>query len=77
VIKPPTNEHTLKYDERNPFVVCASSLTPIYKGNPLVRCPFCGSSYLPEYKGKLCAICKVSQIGAECLGLMVHPNQFR
>jgi len=75
--KTPTNEHTLKYDERNPFVICGLSLTPIYKGNPLVRCPFCSTSYLLEHKGKVCVICKVSQIGVECLGLMLNPNQFR
>jgi len=75
--KTPTNEHTLKYDERNPFVICGLSLIPIYKGNPLIRCPFCSTSYQLEHKGKVCTICKVSQIGAECSGLILSPNQYR
>jgi coatomer protein complex subunit alpha (xenin) len=33
----PTNAHTIAYDEHNPFVICAASFTPIYKGSPLVR----------------------------------------
>ena len=44
----------MNYDERNPFVVCALSLVPIYRGSPLVACPYCGSSFLPEHKGKVC-----------------------
>ena len=49
--KNPTNAHELNYDERNPFVICCNSFTPIYKGSPTISCPYCQASYLPEYKG--------------------------
>ena len=29
--KNPVDEHDLKYDEHNPFDICAASYTPIYK----------------------------------------------
>eukprot|EP00051_Salpingoeca_urceolata_P033954 m.22896 g.22896 ORF g.22896 m.22896 type:complete len:1318 (-) comp6997_c0_seq1:3-3956(-) len=34
--KNPVDTHELAYDEHNPFTVCGSSLTPIYKGKPSV-----------------------------------------
>eukprot|EP00276_Gloeochaete_wittrockiana_P011375 CAMPEP_0184649706 /NCGR_PEP_ID=MMETSP0308-20130426/7114_1 /TAXON_ID=38269 /ORGANISM="Gloeochaete witrockiana, Strain SAG 46.84" /LENGTH=1213 /DNA_ID=CAMNT_0027082633 /DNA_START=152 /DNA_END=3793 /DNA_ORIENTATION=- len=61
----PKNEVQLRYDERNPFVVCVNSMVPIYKGNPLVRCPYCQSASLPEFKGTLCPTCNLSALGAE------------
>jgi coatomer protein complex subunit alpha (xenin) len=64
------NAHQLNYDERNPFVTCASSLTPIYRGSDKVVCPFCMSPYLPEHKDKTCEICGLSQIGLETMGLV-------
>lgn len=44
------NAHTIDYNERNPFTVCCLSLTPIYKGSPLVRSAFCNAAYKPEFK---------------------------
>ena len=58
----------LAYDERNPFVVCAASYVPIYRGSALVRCPFSKAAYLPEHKGKL-GICGLAEIGLEAPGL--------
>ena len=29
--KNPTDEHELKYDQHNPFDICAASYTPIYR----------------------------------------------
>jgi coatomer protein complex subunit alpha (xenin) len=69
------NAHTLNYDERNPFELCCESLTPIYRGSDLVRCPFSGAAYLPEHKGKLCSISGISQIGLETLGLVCSASQ--
>ena len=58
----------LAYDERNPFVVCAASYVPIYRGSALVRCPFSKAAYLPEHKGKL-GLCGLAEVGLEAPGL--------
>jgi len=57
-----TNALQVNYDPRNPFVICASSNTPIYYGQPKVQCVYCKSSYIPEHQGKVCNICKISLI---------------
>ena len=67
----PTNTHTIEYDERNPFNVCAMSMKPIYRGKSSYTCPLCGAHYFPQFKGQLCAICEISEIGAQCSGLKV------
>ena len=59
----PTDKYTLDYDERNPFVICAYSLTPIYAGSESVKCSYCDATYKPEYRGKLCVICNLGTIG--------------
>jgi len=58
------------YDPRNPFVLCCSTLSPIYQGSPAVTCPYCGSSAKPEFSGKLCPICHISQLGRPGEGLV-------
>jgi coatomer protein complex subunit alpha (xenin) len=68
------NEHKLNYDERTPFVTCAASPTPIYRGSDKVVCPFCMSPYLPEYKDQTCGICGLAQIGLETMGLVCLAN---
>ncbi|XP_043683155.1 coatomer subunit alpha [Vespula pensylvanica] len=70
--KNPTDEHQLAYDEHNPFSLCASTFTPIYRGKQEVKCPLCGASYQPQYKDSLCRICEVAAIGKECIGLKIH-----
>merc|ERR1711871_438291 len=49
----------MNYDERNPFVLCNEEFVPIYKGSPLSRCSYCGASYQPKFKGKLCNNCGI------------------
>eukprot|EP00761_Pharyngomonas_kirbyi_P012187 gb/GECH01012214.1/.p1 GENE.gb/GECH01012214.1/~~gb/GECH01012214.1/.p1 ORF type:complete len:1200 (+),score=300.25 gb/GECH01012214.1/:1-3600(+) len=71
-----TNQHDVNYDERNPFVVCGISLTPIYRGSKMERCAYCFAPYLPEHKGKTCVICGISEIGAECSSLRCSLAQF-
>jgi coatomer subunit alpha len=48
-----TNKNEINYDERNPFVLCCSTFTPIYKGSAHVSCPFCAAPYLPQSAGKV------------------------
>ncbi|CAF3420603.1 unnamed protein product [Rotaria sp. Silwood2] len=75
--KNPVDEHPLNYDEYNPFDICAASYVPIYRGNPLVKCPLSGAAYLPEFKGQLCRVTKATEIGKESLGLRISMSQFR
>lgn len=60
----------LAYDARNPFVLCAGTLKPIYQGNPHETCPHCKASFIPEAKGRPCTVCRLSAIGAEATGLL-------
>ena len=69
------NAYELDYDERNPFVMCGKTLTPIYKGSPFTRCPYCGTAYKPEFKDELCDNCGLSVIGVETLGLVCYQGR--
>ncbi|PAV66797.1 hypothetical protein WR25_10521 [Diploscapter pachys] len=70
-----SDPHELAYDEHNPFVMCSRSFQPIYRGKPEVKCPFCGASYLPEYKGECCDVCEVAEIGRDVIGLRISSLQ--
>jgi len=73
----PVDEHQLQYEEFNPFTICGISWKPLYRGKPEVTCPFCSSSYDPQFKGSLCTVCEVSQIGKDSIGLRISNLQFR
>lgn len=75
--KNPSDQHQLQYDEHNPFTLCGMTYKPIYRGKPEVKCPLCQASYFPEFKGKLCRICTVAEIGKDTIGLRISPLQFR
>jgi coatomer protein complex subunit alpha (xenin) len=64
------NTHKIAYDEASGFSLCAASLTPIAKGAELVRSPYSGAAYLPSYKGSVCVIDGMAQVGVETLGLV-------
>lgn len=68
-----SDQHKLNYDERNPFVICGKSLTPIYKGSQMVRCPFCAACFQPQFKSQTCSICQIAEIGLEAQGLQLLP----
>lgn len=65
----PTNAVDIEYDQFADFDICAASFTPIYAGQPFVQDPFTGAKYLPEYKGQVCRISLVTEIGAPASGL--------
>ena len=67
-----TNEHQINYDEHNPFDVCDASFVPIYKGSEYVSSPLSGAKYLPEFKGEVCRVDSVSQIGKSVSGLKIR-----
>nr|XP_011420529.2 coatomer subunit alpha [Crassostrea gigas] len=75
--KTPTDAHELKYDQHNPFDICAASYVPIYRGKPVVKCPLSGACYQPEFKGQVCRVTQVTEIGKDCIGLRISPIQFR
>lgn len=57
--KNPTDSNEIRYDEHNPFDICAASYVPIYKGKSVSKCPLSGACYLPDYKGEVCRVTKV------------------
>ena len=65
----PRNELSIDYDERNPFVICASTLKPIFRGNPTAKCGVCGASTKPASSGELCKVCTLGSIGAPSSGI--------
>ncbi|CAI9735621.1 coatomer subunit alpha-like isoform X1 [Octopus vulgaris] len=75
--KNPVDQHEMKYDQHNPFDICAATYVPIYRGKPVVKCPLSGACYQPEFKGEVCRVTKVTEIGRDCIGLRISPIQFR
>ncbi len=71
--KTPSDAVKLAYDERNPFVTCCESLTPIYKGTESTSCPYCKAKYKVEYKNKnlICKICQIATVGGTGTGMVI------
>eukprot|EP01018_Ginkgo_biloba_P037150 Gb_15817 [translate_table: standard] len=67
----------LNYDFRNPFVVCGSTFTPIYRGQKDISCPYCTARFVPSIAGKLCSICDLAIVGSEASGLLCSTTQTR
>ncbi|XP_023372136.1 coatomer subunit alpha [Otolemur garnettii] len=75
--KNPTDAYQLNYDMHNPFDICAASYRPIYRGKPVEKCPLSGACYSPEFKGQVCRVTTVTEIGKDVIGLRISPLQFR
>jgi len=65
----PRNAVDIDYDEFTPFEICAATYTPIYKGSPVVHCPYSDAAYQPQFKGQLDPLLQLSEIGAGASGL--------
>lgn len=65
----PQDKIDIEFDQFAEFEVCASSYTPIYSGSPSAVCAFDGSKHHSEFKGKLCRVCEVCEVGAPASGL--------
>lgn len=65
----PSDDHEIEFDLFAEFDVCAASHTPIYTGSPFETCAFDGSRYQSKYKGTLCAVCEVCEVGKNGSGL--------
>jgi coatomer subunit alpha len=60
------NEHTLQYNERNPFDIDCKEFLPIFRGSPCAKCAYCNSAYSPEMKEKLCVTCGLALVVCVC-----------
>lgn len=67
--KNPRDAHEVGYDHFTAFDVCPASLSPIYSGSPAVVCAYTGAKYLPEYKGTICVVDGVTQVGLTASGM--------
>ncbi|OJD25459.1 hypothetical protein ACJ73_03169 [Blastomyces percursus] len=65
----PQDKIDIEFDQFAEFDICATSFTPIYSGSPSVTCPFTGAKYHEQYKGSVCRVCQVTEIGAPASGL--------
>lgn len=63
-----SNAIDIDYDEDAEFDVCAGSYTPLYAGDRKSTCPLCRAKYAATFKGELCKVCDVSEIGAAATG---------
>ncbi|RSL65735.1 hypothetical protein CEP53_003571 [Fusarium sp. AF-6] len=59
----------IEFDQFAEFDVCAASHTPIYSGTAFEECAFDGSKYHTQYKGTVCRVCQVCEIGKHGSGL--------
>uniref|UniRef100_A0A8C8UP76 Coatomer alpha subunit C-terminal domain-containing protein n=1 Tax=Peromyscus maniculatus bairdii TaxID=230844 RepID=A0A8C8UP76_PERMB len=63
--------------EKNPTDACQLSYDmPIYRGKPVEKCPLSGACYSPEFKGQICRVTTVTEIGKDVIGLRISPLQF-
>lgn len=65
----PNDAHEIEFDQFAEFDICAASYTPIYSGSSLEVCAFDGSKYQAKYKGTVCAVCGVCEVGKNGSGL--------
>nr|ODN86236.1 coatomer protein complex, subunit alpha (xenin) [Cryptococcus depauperatus CBS 7841] len=65
----PRDAYEVDYDQTKSFDICPVTLTPIYEGTPSVVSAFSGAKYLPEYKGRLCVVDGISEVGLSGTGL--------
>eukprot|EP00698_Gefionella_okellyi_P022771 TRINITY_DN7596_c0_g1_i1.p1 TRINITY_DN7596_c0_g1~~TRINITY_DN7596_c0_g1_i1.p1 ORF type:complete len:1220 (-),score=283.92 TRINITY_DN7596_c0_g1_i1:1172-4642(-) len=59
----------MRFDPRNPFVLCGRTLLPLYRGTAVVRCPLCTQPFEASAKGSTCDTCQLAQIGADVSGM--------
>lgn len=73
----PKDELQINYDPRNPFVVCAHTFTPIYRGSRDTFCPYCGARFVLDRAGSVCDVCELAVVGADASGLVCSASQIR
>jgi coatomer protein complex subunit alpha (xenin) len=59
----------IDYDIHSEFDICPASLTPIYAGKPFVEASFTHARYHNQFKGTLCAVSQITEVGIAASGL--------
>ena len=70
----PQDKIDIEFDQYSDFDVCAASYTPIYSNSSSVACPYDGSKYQTQFKGQVCRVCEVCEIGAPVGGLRLFAS---
>ena len=65
----PNDAVEIEFDHFAEFDICAASYTPIYSGSAFEVCAFDGSKYQTKYKGTVCRVCGVCEVGKNGSGL--------
>lgn len=65
----PNDAHEIEFDQFAEFDICAASYTPIYSGSSFEVCAFDGAKFQSKYKGTVCTVCGVCEIGKNGSGL--------
>jgi hypothetical protein len=65
----------LKYD--NKLTDSYSFHWFVSRGKPVIKCPLSQACYHPQYKGQVCSVSNVTEIGKDCIGLRISQIQFR
>jgi coatomer protein complex subunit alpha (xenin) len=65
----PTDAVEVEFDQFAEFDICAASYTPIYAGAAFEVCAFDGAKYHSKYKGSVCVVCDVCEVGKHGSGL--------
>lgn len=73
----PQDKIDTEFDLFAEFEICAASLTPIYGGSPSVSDPYTGAKYHEEYKGSVCRISDITEIGAPASGLRLFVSSVK
>lgn len=74
--KKATDAHKVDFDPKadvSGVRICAGSFGFIKATDAIAQCPYCGSTYVSAYKGKLCDTCQLCEIGANTLGIQLRP----
>jgi len=70
----PQDKIEIEFDQFAEFDICAASYTPIYSGSPYVTDPYTGAKYHERYRGSVCRISDVTEIGAPASGLRLFVS---
>jgi coatomer protein complex subunit alpha (xenin) len=56
------------------FTLCCKTLTPIAKGQPVSKCPYCAATFQQQFDDQICTNCQLAKIGMQATGLRVFPE---